>query len=105
MPSRAVRRALERAPHTLKVEVEVTSVDEAMEALDAGADIIMLDNMSLDAMRKVVEAVQGRAILEASGGVHLENVRAVAEAGVDIISIGALTHSPRALDISLDMEE
>ncbi len=99
-----VRRALERAPHTLKVEVEVTTVEEASEALKAGAHIIMLDNMPLDTIRKVVEAVRGRALLEASGGVCLENVRAVAETGVDLISVGALTHSPRALDISLDME-
>jgi len=99
-----VRRALERAPHTLKVEVEVTTVEAAREALEAGAHIIMLDNMPLDAIRKVVEAVGERALLEASGGVCLENVRTVAETGVDLISVGALTHSPRALDISLDME-
>ena len=99
-----VQRALERAPHTLKVEVEVTTEEEAREALEAGAHIIMLDNMPLDAVRKVVETVRGRALLEASGGVSLENVRAVAETGVDLISVGALTHSVRALDISLDME-
>ena len=100
----AVRLALERASHTVKVEVEVTSSAEALEAVEAGAHILMLDNMSLEEMRASVEVVKGRAIIEASGGINLDNVRAVAETGVDLISIGALTHSPRALDISLDLE-
>jgi len=98
-----VQLALREAPHTLKVEVEVTSLEETREALEGGAHIIMLDNMSLEAMRQAVELVGGRALLEASGGVSLDNVQAVAQTGVDIISIGALTHSPRALDISLDV--
>ena len=96
--------ALERASHTIKVEVEVTNLDELGEALEAGAHIIMLDNMSLDTMRQGVEMVKGRAVLEASGGINMETARAVAETGVDLISIGSLTHSVKALDISLDLE-
>ena len=96
--------ALERAPHTVKVEVEVTSLGELDQALDAGADIIMLDNMSLEDMRLGVEAARGRVLLEASGGVNFDTVRAVAETGVDLISVGSLTHSVQALDISLDLE-
>jgi nicotinate-nucleotide pyrophosphorylase (carboxylating) len=99
----AVERAIQGSPHTLKVEVEVASLEEVRQALEAGAHIIMLDNMSIDAMRQAVGIVGGRALLEASGRVTLENVRAVAETGVDLISVGALTHSPKALDISLDV--
>jgi nicotinate-nucleotide pyrophosphorylase (carboxylating) len=93
-----------RLHSTLKVEVEVGSVDEALEALDAGADIIMLDNMAIDDMRQVVKLAGGRALIEASGGITLENVRSVAEAGVDLISVGAITHSAKALDLSLEIE-
>lgn len=100
----AVQRARRYAPHTLRVEVEVTSLDEVREALAAGADLILLDNMSLEDMRKAVALVNGRALLEASGGITLETVRAVAETGVDIISSGSLTHSAKALDISMDIE-
>ena len=99
-----VKLALETAPHTIKVEVEVADLEELQEAVEAGAQIIMLDNMSLDNMRHAVEVVNGRAVIEASGGINLETVRAVAETGVDLISIGSLTHSVKALDISLDME-
>jgi nicotinate-nucleotide pyrophosphorylase (carboxylating) len=88
----------------MKVEVEVESVKQAREALSAGADIIMLDNMNVKDMRRVVELVQGRALLEASGGITLDNVLSVAEAGVNLISVGALTHSAKALDISLEVE-
>ena len=95
--------ARERSPHTLRVEIEVETVEEAVEALEAGADVVLLDNMSPEEMRRVVEISGGRALLEASGGVTLDTVRAVAETGVDLISVGALTHSVRALDISLDM--
>ena len=95
--------ARERSPHTLRVEIEVETVEEAIEAVDGGADVVLLDNMSPDEMRRAVEATGGRALLEASGGVTLDTVRAVAETGVDLISVGALTHSVRALDISLDM--
>ena len=99
----AIFRAHATNPN-LKVEVEVGNFEEAREALDAGADIIMLDNMGIDEMRSVVEMTKGRALLEASGGVNLDNVRSVAETGVDLISVGALTHSAMALDISLELE-
>ena len=85
------------------MEIEVESVDEAIEAIDAGADAVLLDNMTPDDMRRVASITGGRALLEASGGVTLDTVRAVAETGVDLISVGALTHSVRALDISLDL--
>lgn len=101
---KAVEKARQRAPKDLKVEVEVESVKEAREALAAGADIIMLDNMKLEDMRKAVKLVKGKALLEASGGITLDNVRSVAETGVDLISIGALTHSAKALDISLELD-
>lgn len=100
----AVVKARRRALRTVKIEVEVESVRQAREALSAGADIIMLDNMKVNDMRKVVELVQRRAVLEASGGITLDNVRSVARTGVDIISVGALTHSAKALDISLELE-
>lgn len=99
-----VTRARRNAPPGLEVEVEVISLDEAREALAVGADIIMLDNMSPREMRRVVALVSGRARLEASGGVNLESVREIAGTGVDIISVGALTHSVKALDISLELE-
>jgi len=91
------------APHTLRVEVEVTNLAQLREAIDGGADIVLLDNMGVDEIRTAVELVGGRAIVEASGGVTMENVRAIAEAGVDYISIGRLTHSAPALDISLEV--
>jgi len=100
----AVKKARKRATRAMKVEVEVESVKQAGEALSAGADIIMLDNMKLGDMRRVVELVKGRALLEASGGITLDNVCSVAETGVDLISVGALTHSAKALDISLEVE-
>jgi len=98
-----LEQAREMAPHTLKIEVEVTNLAELEEVLEGGAHIIMLDNMSLEDMSKAVEMVGGRALVEASGGITLENVAAVAETGVDLISVGALTHSVTALDISLDI--
>jgi len=91
------------ASHTHRIEIEVTSVDEAVAAAAAGADIVLLDNMSVDDMRRAVDAVAGRALIEASGGITLENVRAVAETGVDFISVGRLTHSAPALDISFEI--
>ncbi|MCS7206643.1 MAG: carboxylating nicotinate-nucleotide diphosphorylase [Dehalococcoidia bacterium] len=100
----AVQRARRYAPHTLRVEVEVTSLAEVHEALEAGADLILLDNMTLEDMRKAVALAKGRAVLEASGGITLETVRAVAETGVDLISSGSLTHSAKALDISMDIQ-
>jgi len=99
-----VAQARRAAPHTLQIEIEVTSVGEAREALHAGADALLLDNMPVDAMREAVSLAKGRALLEASGGVTLENVRAIAETGVDVISIGGITHSAPALDISLELE-
>jgi nicotinate-nucleotide pyrophosphorylase (carboxylating) len=99
-----VKKAREGAPPGTVVEVEVTSLEEAREALEAGADTIMLDNMPPQQMRPIVALVAGRAKLEASGGVTLENVRQIAATGVDIISVGALTHSVKALDISLELE-
>jgi nicotinate-nucleotide pyrophosphorylase (carboxylating) len=99
----AKRRSNLQARQT-QVEVEVGTLSEALEAVEAGADIVMLDNMSLEDMRKAVKSIHGRALIEASGGITLDNVRAVAETGVDFISIGALTHSVKALDISLELE-
>ncbi len=99
-----VRRAVEQAPHTLKVEVEVETVQQAQEALDGGAHIILLDNMGLEDMTIAARMAKGRALTEASGGVNLETVRAVAQTGVDLISVGALTHSVQAMDISLDFQ-
>jgi nicotinate-nucleotide pyrophosphorylase (carboxylating) len=86
------------------IEIEVRTVAEAVEAAEAGADIIMLDNMSIEDMRQAVRLVGGRALIEASGGITLDNVRAVAETGVNFISVGALTHSAKAMDISLELE-
>jgi nicotinate-nucleotide pyrophosphorylase (carboxylating) len=100
----AVRAARAAAPHTLRIEVEVTTFAELAEALDAGADIVMLDNMSVADMREAVALTQGRALLEASGGVNLTTIREIAETGVDLISVGALTHSAPALDINLDFD-
>ena len=89
--------------HMVKIEVETRNLDEVAEALHAGAEIIMLDNMSLEAMRKAVAMAKGKALIEASGGITLETLRPVAETGVDIISIGALTHSVKAFDISMKL--
>jgi len=100
----AVQRARTQFPQ-LKVEVEADNLDQVEQALAAGADIILLDNMSLDQLRLAVRMVQGRAQTEASGGVNLSTVRGIAETGVDFISAGALTHSARAVDIALDFEE
>lgn len=97
----AVAGAKKRAPHTLKIEVEAENMADVREALDAGADIIMLDNMDLATMREAVELIDGRAIAEASGGVNLETVTDIAETGVNLISVGALTHSSPAVDISM----
>jgi len=99
-----VAQAKQKAPKGLMVEVEVNSVKDALAAAKAGADIVMLDNMSPDEMRRAVSFLPKGVKTEASGGINLTNVRAAAMAGVDIISIGALTHSPKALDISLELE-
>jgi nicotinate-nucleotide pyrophosphorylase (carboxylating) len=97
----AVGRARTRVPHTQKIEVEVRNRDETIEALEAGADILLLDNMDMAQLKEAVELVDDRAMTEASGGVNIETVRAIAETGVKLISIGALTHSYRAVDISM----
>lgn len=97
-----VRKANAEKSHTINVEVEVENLAQANEALDAGAKILLLDNMPPNEMAAAVQAAKGRAVIEASGNITLSTVRAAAEAGVDIISVGALTHSAPALDISLD---
>ncbi len=103
--SDVVTLARNTAPHTMKIEIEVTNLVMLKEALDGGADIILLDNMTVDEIRACVELVAGRALVEASGGVTLDNVRAIAATGVDYISVGRLTHSAPSLDISLDVGE
>ncbi|MGN0453644.1 MAG: carboxylating nicotinate-nucleotide diphosphorylase [Ruminococcus sp.] len=101
----AVKILKKRLGHMTKVELEVRNLDELHQALNAGVDVIMLDNMSCEMMKEAVEITAGRALLEASGGITNETLRAVAETGVDIISIGALTHSVKAFDISLKIEK
>lgn len=100
----AIRRTRSYIPHTLKIEIETESLAQVKEALAAGADIIMLDNMAIPLMHEAVALISGRALVEASGGVNLDTVRAIAETGVDIISVGALTHSAPAMDISMLLE-
>jgi nicotinate-nucleotide pyrophosphorylase (carboxylating) len=101
----SVRAAIEGAkkitPHTLRIEIECETLAQVEEARDAGADIIMLDNMSIDMMKRARQLVGDKIILEASGNVNLDTVRAIAETGVDLISVGAITHSARAMDISM----
>ena len=99
----AIQAAKARLPHTTHIEVEVDRLDQIEPVLEAGVGTIMLDNFSLEDLRAGVELVAGRATVEASGGVSLETVRAIAETGVDVISVGALTHSARALDLGLDV--
>src|SRR5688572_22319326 len=99
----ALQGAIARLPHTTHVEVEVDRLDQIEPVLAAGVGTIMLDNFSIDDLRAGVEQIAGRALVEASGGVSLETVRAIAETGVDVISVGALTHSARALDLGLDV--
>ncbi len=90
-------------PHTMKLEVEVDRLDQIAPVLAAGVDIIMLDNFTLDQLREGVALIAGRAIVEASGGVNLDTVAAIAQTGVDVVAVGALTHSARALDLGLDV--
>lgn len=101
----AVNALREKIGHTVKVEVEVRTLDELREALDVKCEIIMLDNMNCDEMREAVEITGGRALLEASGNITSENIRQVAETGVDIISLGALTHSVKCFDISMKISK
>lgn len=102
---KAVTTALEKVGHTVKVEVEVNNLHQLEEALEAGAHIVLLDNMELEEMEKAVALTEGRALLEASGSITEKTLKAVAQTGVDAISIGALTHSVRSLDLSLDFED
>jgi nicotinate-nucleotide pyrophosphorylase (carboxylating) len=101
--TKAIATARSAAPLTLKIEVEVNSLEEVKEALKAKADIIMLDNMSVDDMRLAVKTIGGAALVEASGGITLENVLAIAQTGVDFISMGVLTTAVRAVDISMEL--
>jgi nicotinate-nucleotide pyrophosphorylase (carboxylating) len=100
----AIRTVKQRVPHTMKVEVEVTALAQIDAALEGGADVVLLDNMSNADMRAAVRRIAGRALTECSGTVTLETVRERAETGVDLISSGALTHSARALDLSLEID-
>ncbi|MDR5712064.1 carboxylating nicotinate-nucleotide diphosphorylase [Nesterenkonia flava] len=100
----AIRQARQRLPHTTHIEVEVDRLDQVPAALEGGADTIMLDNFSLEDIRRGVELIGGRALVEASGNVRLETVAEIAATGVDVISVGALTHSVRSLDLGLDMD-
>ncbi len=99
--TKAINSAKAHAPHTIKIEIEVESLEQVMEALDAKADIIMLDNMDIGTMEKAVQIIDGKAIIEASGNMEDKNLLDIANTGVDIISIGGLTHSVKAMDISL----
>jgi nicotinate-nucleotide pyrophosphorylase (carboxylating) len=103
--SEAVRRARAGAPHGLTIEIEVTDFDELDDALAAGADAVLLDNMSPEKVAEAVTRAGGKVILEVSGGVNLSNVGAYAATGVDLISVGALTHSARAIDLSLEVKD
>lgn len=101
----AVNKLREKMGHTTKIEVEVGNLEQLKEALDLNVEIIMLDNMSVDDMKKAVEITNGRCLLEASGNVTEENIKEIAQTGVDIISLGALTHSVKAFDISMKMDK
>lgn len=99
----AIKRARERIPHTMKIEVEAKTMEQISEAVEAGADIIMPDNMNPEMIAKAVKLIDGKALVEASGGITLADIPAVAATGVDLISVGALTHSAMPLDISMNM--
>src|SRR5690606_16486479 len=100
----AIAQIRDRIPHTATIEVEVDRLDQIEPVLAAGIDVIMLDNFTTDELRDGVALVAGRAVVEASGNVRLDTVRAIAETGVDVISVGALTHSVRSLDLGLDAQ-
>jgi nicotinate-nucleotide pyrophosphorylase (carboxylating) len=103
--SKAINLARINSPHTLKVEVEAETLPQVQEALDSGADIILLDNMPIEKIKQSVSLINGRALIEVSGNVTLGNIAEIAEFGVDFISIGALTHSVKAVDLSLEIIE
>jgi nicotinate-nucleotide pyrophosphorylase (carboxylating) len=102
--SKAIQAARETIPHTVKIEVETETLEQVKEALESGADIIMLDNMPPELMTEAVSRIAGKAITEASGNITLETIQKAAATGVDIISVGALTHSVIAMDISMKFE-
>jgi nicotinate-nucleotide pyrophosphorylase (carboxylating) len=99
----AVARIRARASHLTRIEVEAATLEEVHEALAAGADVIMLDNMDLAAVEKATAAIDGRALVEVSGGVNADNLQQLVAAGVDLISVGALTHAARAVDLSMSI--
>ena len=101
--SEALEKIKGKVPHTLKIEVEVEDIKGVEEAIGAGADAILLDNMSLEEMKEAVSIAGGRVLLEASGGVTLESIEEISKTGIDLISVGAITHSARAVDISLEV--
>lgn len=103
--TKTVETLRKKIGHTVKIEVETRTLDEVKEAVSAGADIIMLDNMTLEQMQEAVRIIDGKALTEASGNVTLDNIRTVAQAGVDIISMGAITHSVKAFDISMKIKK
>lgn len=102
--SDVILKAKANSSHTIKTEIEVENLDDLISAMNAGADIIMLDNMPVEMMKRAVELCEGKVITEASGGVNLSSVKAIAETGVNLISVGAITHSSPNLDLSLDVE-
>jgi nicotinate-nucleotide pyrophosphorylase (carboxylating) len=101
--TRALALCRQNVPHVLKIEIEVEDLKGVKEALQAGADIIMLDNMSLGDIQQAVETVRGQSLLEVSGNVSLHTIKQIAATGVDLISVGALTHSAPAVDLSLEL--
>ena len=103
--TKTVETLRKKIGHTVKIEVETRTLDEVKEAVSAGADIIMLDNMTLEQMQEAVRIIDGKALTEASGNVTLDNIRTVAKAGVNIISMGAITHSVKAFDISMKIKK
>ncbi|MCP4668799.1 MAG: carboxylating nicotinate-nucleotide diphosphorylase [Deltaproteobacteria bacterium] len=101
--TKAIELVKKKAAHTLRIEVEVESLAGVEEALDSGADVILLDNMTIEQMKEAVQLAKGRVLFEASGGIGLDSIEAVAKTGVDLISVGALTHSAKAADFSLEI--
>ena len=101
----AIQRVKEKVGHMVKIEVECETLEQVKEALEYGVDVIMLDNMSLDDMRAAVKLIDRKAIVEASGGINEENIRQIAETGVDVLSVGRLTHSVKAIDFSIVVDE
>ncbi|MCK5767217.1 MAG: nicotinate-nucleotide diphosphorylase (carboxylating), partial [Candidatus Atribacteria bacterium] len=99
----AIQLAKKNASHTVKIEIEVENLSQLKEVLEESVDIIMLDNMDLTTMRKAVEMSRGKVLLEASGGITLKTIKAVAQTGINLISVGSLTHSVKSLDINMEI--